>query len=163
MLHDGTPKIVNFGLTATKEALNSDPGRLAYVSPELIISKQPTSAVDSWSFGVMLYNLLFNSFPFGDPLNNKDYLQNVWKNPYIISDKQQTSVSQCTLDLLDKCFDRSPESRINFSDVRRHPCFHFLPGFFQKYKAVILRFSDGEVYEGQWNGQKNGKFSSLLR
>ena len=81
---------------------------------------------------------------------------NVLQNPFIISDQQKASISKETLDLLEKCFQKDPKLRIKMFDIRRHPCFHFLPGFSQKYKGEFYRYDSGAVYEGE---MKDGKFN----
>eukprot|EP00746_Dinoflagellata_sp_MGD_P040490 gnl/MRDRNA2_/MRDRNA2_19786_c0_seq1.p1 gnl/MRDRNA2_/MRDRNA2_19786_c0~~gnl/MRDRNA2_/MRDRNA2_19786_c0_seq1.p1 ORF type:complete len:519 (+),score=116.51 gnl/MRDRNA2_/MRDRNA2_19786_c0_seq1:94-1650(+) len=64
-------KVIDFGLAQavtdrTKEDMGVIAGTPPYMAPELITEKPFGEAVDLWSIGVSNWNLLTNTFPFGD-------------------------------------------------------------------------------------------------
>lgn len=116
-------KVVDFGVSAmfTKsgdEALVSRTiGSPAFLSPELIKS-QPASgtAADIWAMGVTLYFMLTGNLPFPTDQIMEMYEAIESKAPPI-PDEWDASLVGLMSDLLDK----NPETRINMSDLKRHP------------------------------------------
>jgi serine/threonine-protein kinase len=70
---DGTPKLLDFGLSAQHDAMpqgaNTDPARTGltpgYAAPEQICDDDTGTSVDVFALGVMLFELLTGSLPFG--------------------------------------------------------------------------------------------------
>ena len=64
--HDGYPIITDFGLSKSvpNERTNSFCGTAEYMAPEMILQKGYSKAVDWWSFGTILYEMLFGIPPF---------------------------------------------------------------------------------------------------
>lgn len=58
-------------------------GTLAYMAPEVLMNKNYDNKVDSWSLGIVLYELLTNEHPYiehQDNWPNFSRLQNNLKN-----------------------------------------------------------------------------------
>ena len=75
MSPDGTLKILDFGVARLKASRLTQPnqrlGSLCYIAPEVWLGEEITSAVDLYSLGIMLYELLTDGVPFEDPLPEK--------------------------------------------------------------------------------------------
>ena len=69
---DNQVKIIDFGLATDSDDLVSNEfcGTMLYLAPEIVLN-QPyrSSSVDLWTLGVILYALLFNTYPFGGRLS----------------------------------------------------------------------------------------------
>lgn len=77
----GHINLTDFGLS--KEAVNEEKtfsfcGTVEYMAPEIISRKGHTSAVDWWSFGVLMFEMLTGSLPFSGA-NRKDTMQQIMK------------------------------------------------------------------------------------
>jgi hypothetical protein len=59
-------KLIDFGLTENLYSNNTIPprGTAQYIAPEIIQNLQPTCRADFYSLGMMLYFIIYNSFPF---------------------------------------------------------------------------------------------------
>lgn len=68
MLKNGIPKIIDFGfakvISNPSDIMVEQLGTPVYMSPQLLEKKFYTSKCDIWSFGVLLYELLYHSSPF---------------------------------------------------------------------------------------------------
>ncbi len=70
---DGEPKLLDFGISKLLDAEAEDAGSVTqlgaltpqYASPEQIKGETVTTATDVYSLGVVLFNLLTESFPYG--------------------------------------------------------------------------------------------------
>merc|ERR1711972_271807 len=70
--HQGYIKVIDFG---TAKQLNGGQtftaiGTPFYIAPELLQGHGYSTEPDIWSFGVVLYELLCDQYPFGDGLND---------------------------------------------------------------------------------------------
>ena len=120
-------KLGDFGLS--KQLVNTLEsktlaGSPVYMAPEILITKlrKPyTSKVDIWSLGVIIYQLLFQQFPFyGNSLVSlmKDLMK---KNG--IPPKIEEIEDENLKDLMKKIFVIEPKNRISWSNYFDHPFF----------------------------------------
>jgi serine/threonine protein kinase len=77
LLHDGIIKICDFGFsTMIKEynqLFNTICGTPLYMSPELLFMQPYTLKSDIWALGILFYNIMYKSHPFGKLINMDDY------------------------------------------------------------------------------------------
>jgi serine/threonine-protein kinase len=76
ILHDGTPKIVDFGIARMHDSPHADPnaliGTASYMSPEQADGGPIDRRSDIWSLGIVLHELVSGTRPFeGDDLRSR--------------------------------------------------------------------------------------------
>lgn len=116
-------KIADFGLSTynTENNLKSTMcGTPLYMSPELLNNDKYNSDVDLWSFGVILYRMLFDKFPFN--ASNIDNLKYNVSNEAIVYDENKIYSKEC-LDLLAILLEKDQEKRITWEIFSRHEWF----------------------------------------
>ena len=120
-------KLGDFGLS--KQLVNTLESRTlagspVYMAPEILINKlrKPyTSKVDIWSLGVIIFQLLFQKFPFyGNSMTSlkKDLIK---KNG--IPQEIEKIEDENLKDLMKKIFVIEPKNRISWSNYFDHPFF----------------------------------------
>ena len=124
---DGHLKITDFGLS--KEGIVDESkaytfcGTPEYLAPEIILNKGHGKAVDWWSLGAILYEMLSGRPPFYQK-NKKKMLQDV-----LIKDLDIKSFfSSEAKDLLSRLLERDPKKRIgggeeDAQELKNHPFF----------------------------------------
>jgi len=99
-------------------------GTHEYLAPEIIRGEGHGSAVDWWTFGIFLYELLHGTTPFkGD--GNRATLFNVVGQPLRFPDNPQ--VSTVARDLIRGLLVKEPQKRIAYkrgaTEIKQHPFF----------------------------------------
>ena len=124
---DGYLKITDFGLSkeniSDNKSAKSFCGTPEYLAPEIIEGKGHGQAVDWWSLGSILYEMLTGMPPFYN--KDKEKLFDTIKNGHV---KFYKYLSQEAKDLLDKFFIKDPEKRLGsgpngLEDIKSHPFF----------------------------------------
>ena len=124
---EGYIKITDFGLS--KENIYDNIGAKSfcgtpeYLAPEIIEGKGHGLAVDWWSLGSILYEMLTGFPPFYN--NDREKLFNSIKAVQV---KFPEFLSKEAVDLLKKFFNRDPEKRLGsgpngLNDIKSHPFF----------------------------------------
>ena len=110
-------KICDFDFA--KRIKNDEPlialvGTKGYFAPEVYQKgKYDGKKNDIWSCGVVLYNMLTNSFPYDpDTYHSKKKLTFQWYSTYIKDEN--------ALDLLNKIFKFDPKDRITIEEIKKH-------------------------------------------
>lgn len=114
-------KIADFGFACQFEQsvmLETLCGTPLYMAPEIVKRNKYTPQTDLWSLGVILYEMLFHSHPYGKPYNLLDLIKKVEKNK-IIMPKNNLS-SDCE-SLLTGLLQVDPKKRISWEDLFAHP------------------------------------------
>ncbi|KAL9454763.1 hypothetical protein AB3S75_010212 [Citrus x aurantiifolia] len=108
-------------------------GTHEYLAPEIIKGEGHGSAVDWWTFGIFLYELLFGKTPFKGA-GNRATLFNVVGQP--LRFPESPSVSFAARDLIRGLLVKEPQHRLAYrrgaTEVKRHP-------FFQSVNWALIR------------------------
>lgn len=120
---DGHVVITDFGLAKTNvrgaTSAKTFCGTPEYLAPEFLIGSGHGKAVDWWSLGVLLYEMLCGIPPF--------YCENVTEMYELILKKPlefPADVSPAAQDLLRKLLDRNPQTRLqDVEKFKAHPFF----------------------------------------
>ncbi|KAK1359468.1 D6 protein kinase like 2 [Heracleum sosnowskyi] len=108
-------------------------GTHEYLAPEIIKGEGHGSAVDWWTFGIFLYELLFGRTPFKGA-GNRATLFNVVGQPLKFPDSP--SVSFAARDLIRGLLVKEPQHRLAYrrgaTEIKQHP-------FFQSVNWALIR------------------------
>lgn len=114
----GLSRKVGAGVTATTFC-----GTPEYIAPEMLLSQSYDKGVDWWSFGILIYEMLFGVPAFYDENVNVLYKS-------ILQDEVQfgSGISDSAKSLILKLLDRNPQTRLGSSqrdaeDIKEHPFF----------------------------------------
>ncbi|CCE65782.1 hypothetical protein TPHA_0M02080 [Tetrapisispora phaffii CBS 4417] len=115
---------------------NSFVGTEEYIAPEVIRGNGHTAAVDWWTLGILIYEMLFGFTPFkGD--NTNDTFCNILKDDVTFPNNNE--ISRNCKDLIKKLLTKNELKRLGSktgaADVKRHP-------FFKKVQWSFLRNQD---------------------
>jgi serine/threonine protein kinase len=121
---DGHVKMTDFGLS--KQGLNTENDRTStfcgtpeYLAPEVLQGKDYGKAVDWWSLGTLIFEMLTGLPPFYDEDVQKMYSLKMTADLEVPAD-----VNPDAADLIRKLLDRNPETRLQEpSSIRTHPWF----------------------------------------
>lgn len=106
---------------------NSFVGTHEYLAPEIIRGDGHGSAVDWWTYGVFLYELLYGRTPFKGP-GNEETLANVICQS--LKFPETPLVSSHAMDLMKGLLVKEPENRMGSvkgaAEIKRHPFFEGL-------------------------------------
>jgi protein-serine/threonine kinase len=113
---------------------NSFVGTEEYIAPEVIGGKGHTAAVDWWTLGILIYEMLFGTTPFKGANRNQTFSQ-ILKSDVTFHDSTQQISSQCKnliKKLLIKDENKRLGSSLGASDIKNHP-------FFKNVQWALLR------------------------
>uniref|UniRef100_M4CM38 non-specific serine/threonine protein kinase n=1 Tax=Brassica campestris TaxID=3711 RepID=M4CM38_BRACM len=112
---------------STEARSNSFVGTHEYLAPEIIKGEGHGAAVDWWTFGVLLYELLYGKTPFKG-YDNEETLSNVVFQNLKFPDSPLVSFQ--AKDLIRRLVMKDPESRLGSekgaAEIKRHPFFEGL-------------------------------------
>ncbi|RIB04229.1 kinase-like domain-containing protein [Gigaspora rosea] len=89
-----------------KQKVNEIYGVLPYVAPEILNKQQPTMAFDIYSFGMIMWEVLY-----AKPVMNYCESNNVLKILDGLRPPINNEASQCYVNLMERCWDKNPEKR----------------------------------------------------
>ncbi|GAB2278995.1 hypothetical protein Dimus_013661 [Dionaea muscipula] len=108
-------------------------GTHEYLAPEILRNRGHGSAVDWWTFGIFLYELLFGRTPFKGA-GNQQTLSNVLSNP--LRFPGSPTVSFAARDLIRGLLVKEPQHRLAYrrgaTEIKQHP-------FFQSVNWALIR------------------------
>ncbi|XVF00506.1 hypothetical protein REPUB_Repub04eG0007000 [Reevesia pubescens] len=102
-------------------------GTHEYVSPEVASGGSHGNAVDWWSLGIFMYEMIYGRTPFAAP-SNELTLCNIVKRPHTFPTNSPSSVlEQHARDLISGLLNKDPNTRFGSkrgaADVKTHPFF----------------------------------------
>ncbi|XP_010450262.1 PREDICTED: serine/threonine-protein kinase OXI1 [Camelina sativa] len=102
------------------EKSNSFVGTEEYVAPEVIAGNGHDFAVDWWSLGVVLYEMLYGATPFRGSNRKETFFKILSEPPSLVG---QTTPLR---DLVRKLLEKDPSRRINVEGIKGHDFFRGL-------------------------------------
>jgi len=105
-------------------------GTHEYVSPEVASGRSHGNAVDWWSFGVFIYELIYGRTPYAGP-SKEATLRNIVKKPLAFPTATPASCLELHVrDLISGLLNKDPARRLGSkrgaADVKKHPFFRGL-------------------------------------
>lgn len=97
-------------------------GTAEYLAPEILLGQAYSSAVDWWSFGTLIYEMIVGITPFWseNPMEMYHKIVNaplVFPNEFLTSDNSEILLVK---DFLSKLLTRNPSTRLSMEKVKRH-------------------------------------------
>ena len=120
-------KIGDFGFA--KEIDNDDMnntlcGTPMYIAPEIVYEKKFHINSDLWSIGIILFQLLYGFFPFGNPKNILDLMKNIDSTKLNFPlPHENEGLSRGVHDLLFRLLQKDPKKRLNWGEFLNHRWF----------------------------------------
>ncbi len=122
-------RLCDFGITAACKESFSKAGTRRFMAPEVHSGHPYNQSVDVFSFGVILYKMLYGFEPFNDHTVDKWY-----QHGLLVLPKKRRVSAEC-FDVLQRCLRTEPRERLPFTELLKHPFFatsdrHSLPSLF---------------------------------
>nr|AML79392.1 putative LOV domain-containing protein [Verbascum sp. BC-2016] len=104
---------------------NSFVGTEEYIAPEIITGEGHSSAIDWWSLGILLYEMLYGRTPFRGKNRQKTFANILHKD---LTFPSSIPVSLAARQLIHALLNRDPGSRLGSNggatEIKQHPFFH---------------------------------------
>ena len=132
---DGYIKLCDFGASVKikgTEKENTFAGSPEYAPPEMICREGHTFMCDWWSFGILIYELLYGNTPFYNEDNDRMYdlikcgAISFPKFIKIDGKEKKYKVSQDAKDIINKLLEKDPGIRLGrkgLKEIKKHPFF----------------------------------------
>lgn len=142
-------KIADFGFARfLQTTANTYCGSPSYMAPEIILGTSYNAAIDMWSLGIIIYQLITLNVPFQTATNENDIKSILIRNKIsYIAIPSGYSVSNELRNLVSGLLTVSPNSRLTISQLANHP---FLQG------RLVISASKELIYS-----KRKQKFSFL--
>lgn len=117
---------MDFGIAGLISNMNVDnihAGTLKYLAPEVFERKNSdvvSPALDVWSMGCILYALVTGTLPFKGS-SSKSIVERIRNSPVLFPEDSEIDLSEEIKDLIYKCLDKNPKTRINMNEMSDHP------------------------------------------
>ncbi|KAF7352929.1 AGC/RSK protein kinase [Mycena venus] len=120
---NGVPLVDTMSCTVNFRT-NSFVGTEEYIAPEVIAAQGHTAAVDWWTLGILIYEMIYATTPFKGAERN-DTFANIRDNPVHFKDTPKVSQAgkDCVTRLLDKREKTRLGSKSGASEVKQHKWF----------------------------------------
>jgi len=112
-----TVKIGDFGLAFHSIQLQSNKpvGTLTHMAPEMLSQMTYHCKIDSWSLGIILFQMLTLSCPF-QGANERELIEAILHNPINIP----SNISKGAADLILRLLEWDPAKRLELKDLENH-------------------------------------------
>ena len=117
---EGHVKLTDFGLSKQSEKAYTFAGTPEYLAPEIFLAKGYTKAVDYWSLGVLIYEMLVGKPPFTSDVRN---ISQIEKLILINKPEYPSNLTEDAIDLIQKLLETNPKKRIQNDEIKEHPFF----------------------------------------
>ncbi|KAI0317001.1 kinase-like domain-containing protein [Amylostereum chailletii] len=125
---------------------NSFVGTEEYIAPEVIRNSGHTSAVDWWTLGILIYEMIYATTPFKGPERNNTF-NNILTIPVHFRDSPK--VSSAGKDAMTRLLDKEEQTRLGSktgaSEVKQHK-------WFAKINWGLLRNTEPPIVPASSNG-----------
>ncbi|OHT11336.1 hypothetical protein TRFO_19212 [Tritrichomonas foetus] len=98
-------------------------GSPVYASPEMVKRQSYNEETDVWSLGVVLYSLVYRTFPFNSSNIQQLYHKILFDEPTFDSN---VNVSHQLIDLISRMLDKNFDTRITLQEIIVHPFNDFI-------------------------------------
>ncbi|EAL60837.1 hypothetical protein DDB_G0293276 [Dictyostelium discoideum AX4] len=120
---DGHIKLLDFGNAKKfnqKKPTSNDGilGSPRYISPEVLLFEPQSPAVDYWSLGIVMFELITGTTPFIGETPEEIFESILSRNTECIE------IQKDAKDLIIKLLDPNPSTRIGSKDIKNHPYFN---------------------------------------
>ena len=162
MDENGYLKLADFGMAKKlkeDEKTLSFCGTPEYLAPEIITMEGHDKTVDWWSFGILLFEMLYGKSPF--------YMENINKMYDLIKTSpvkfpKKVNLSEEAKDIIQKLLEKNPKKRLGskggIEEIKKHPFFAKIDFNLIEQKKVEAPFipevnkdSDGQYYNDEEN------------
>lgn len=99
------------------EKSNSFVGTEEYVAPEILSGKGHGFSVDWWSYGILLYEMLYGTTPFKGSNKKETFYRILTKTAELTGEKTALR------DLIGRLLEKDPERRIQGEEIKGHDFF----------------------------------------
>ncbi|XP_017979753.1 PREDICTED: mitogen-activated protein kinase kinase kinase 3 [Theobroma cacao] len=146
-----TLRIADFGLAKEPEETDGPRtcphqltfrGTARYMSPESVKDGNITAALDIWSLGCVVVEMMTGNPPWESVTTNRELAMKIALTDYIPDIPQD--MSNLGKDFLMKCFAKDPRNRWTAAMLRSHP-FIYLDSTFFAAKISFLQVPSGEA------------------
>ena len=125
-------KLIDLGLSRKINSVaETIAGSRGYIAPQIMNGVPYTKSADIWSYGILLFQMAFKTFPFG----KNTYHINVMKGKCKIT--KEGIASRNYMDLLQKCLKYEEGDRLTIGEILDHP-FMMIP---DNGKSPITEFN----------------------
>ncbi|KAH0795603.1 Tousled-like kinase 1 [Histomonas meleagridis] len=127
---DGVAKITDFGLSKVREhdesaieLTSQGTGTYYYAAPETFQKGKSvliTSAVDTWSLGIIFYEMLYGQRPFGEEVSQQTFAAQMDRMSGKVVFPQGTKVSDAAKNFITLCLERDPGARPVLDEIAKN-------------------------------------------
>ncbi|KJA30119.1 hypothetical protein HYPSUDRAFT_126531 [Hypholoma sublateritium FD-334 SS-4] len=152
--HNGIPLVDTMTCTGNFRT-NSFVGTEEYIAPEVIAAQGHTAAVDWWTLGILIYEMIYATTPFKGNERN-DTFHNIRYQPVQFRDTPKISSAgrDCVTRLLNKSERLRLGSRSGASEVKQHK-------WFSKINWGLLRNMRPPIVPSAGQAQEAGNFRNM--
>ncbi|KAF8914096.1 kinase-like domain-containing protein [Gymnopilus junonius] len=151
---NGVPLVDTMTCTANFRT-NSFVGTEEYIAPEVIAAQGHTAAVDWWTLGILIYEMIYATTPFkGQERNDTFHNIRYQQVPFRDSPKVSQAAKDCIGRLLDKSERTRLGSKSGASEVKQHK-------WFGKINWGLLRNTRPPIIPAASNAQDAVNFRNL--